>query len=71
MPATPIVLLTTCTDPHITKEALTAGLDAFIDKSEGARTLIDSIQQLLASEVPPFGHSSIILLARMATGLVA
>ena len=53
IPATPIVMFTTFTNPCIKEAALAAGVQAVIDKSEGATTLIRSIQQLLTSELPP------------------
>jgi DNA-binding NarL/FixJ family response regulator len=53
LPATPIVMLTTFTDDHIKAAALAAGVQAVVNKSEGATTLIGSIQQLLVSELPP------------------
>jgi DNA-binding NarL/FixJ family response regulator len=53
MPATPIVMFTTFTNPFIKEAALAAGVQAVVDKSEGATTLIRSIQQLLTSELPP------------------
>ncbi len=52
MPATPILMFTTFANPHLKKEAETAGVDAFIDKSEGAMTLVKSIQRLLTSKLP-------------------
>jgi len=53
MPATPIVMFTTFTDPYIKEAALAAGVRAVIDKSEDATTLIRSIQELLTPELPP------------------
>ena len=53
MPATPIVMFTTFTNPFIKEAALAAGVEDVIDKSEGATTLIRSIQQLLMRELPP------------------
>jgi NarL family two-component system response regulator LiaR len=53
MPATPIVMFTTFTNPFVKEAALGAGVQAVIDKSEGATTLIRSIQQLLMRELPP------------------
>lgn len=58
MPATPIVMFTTFTDPQFKAAAFAAGLDAFIEKSEGATTLMGSIQQLLAPEVSPRSDSA-------------
>jgi DNA-binding NarL/FixJ family response regulator len=52
MPATPIVMFTTFTNPFIKEAALAAGVQAVIDKSEGAKTLLRSIQQLLMRELP-------------------
>jgi two-component system, NarL family, response regulator LiaR len=51
MPATPIVMFTSFTDPYIKATALAAGLDALIDKAEGATALLNSIQGLLVSEI--------------------
>jgi DNA-binding NarL/FixJ family response regulator len=53
VPATPLVMFTTFTDPYLTKDALAAGVDAVIPKSEGATTLIRSIQTLLVTKSPP------------------
>ena len=52
LPATPLVMFTTFADPFLSKEALTAGVDALVPKAEGATTLIQSIRAL-ASNVPP------------------
>jgi DNA-binding NarL/FixJ family response regulator len=52
LPATPLVMFTTFADPFLSKEALTAGVDALVPKSEGATTLIQSIKAL-ASDLPP------------------
>jgi hypothetical protein len=54
LPKTPIVIFTTFTDPHIKAAALAVGVQAVVDKSEGA-TLIGNIQQLFAAELPPPG----------------
>lgn len=51
MPTTPLVIFTTFADSYLTKEALTAGVDAVVPKSDGATTLIRNIQTLLV--VPP------------------
>lgn len=53
LPSIPIVMFTTFTDSFLTKEALTAGVDAVIPKIEGAATLIHSIKRLMESELPP------------------
>jgi DNA-binding NarL/FixJ family response regulator len=52
LPATPLVMFTTFADAFLSKEALAAGVDALVPKSEGANTLIQSIKAL-ASNVPP------------------
>ena len=52
LPSTPLVMFTTFTDAFLCKEALAAGVDALIPKSEGAEPLIQSIKAL-ASSVPP------------------
>jgi DNA-binding NarL/FixJ family response regulator len=48
MPAVPIVMFTSFSDPCIKKTAMAAGLDAFVDKSESPETLLNCIDQLLA-----------------------
>ena len=53
VPATPLVMFTTFTDPYLTKDALAAGVDAVVPKSEGATTLVRSIQTLLVTRFPP------------------
>jgi DNA-binding NarL/FixJ family response regulator len=53
LPSIPIVMFTTFTDSFLTKEALSAGVDAVIPKIEGATTLIHSIKRLIVSELPP------------------
>jgi two-component system, chemotaxis family, chemotaxis protein CheY len=53
MPATPLVMFTTFADTFLAKEALTAGVDVLVPKSEGATTLIRHIQTLLVTELPP------------------
>ena len=52
VPATPIVMFTAFTNPCFRKAAFAAGLDAFVDKSEGTTSLVRSIQRLLSSELP-------------------
>jgi DNA-binding NarL/FixJ family response regulator len=52
IPATPVVMFTAFTNPSFKKAAFAAGLDAFVDKSEGATSLVRSIQRLLSSELP-------------------
>ncbi len=52
IPATPVVMFTAFTNPSFKKAAFGAGLDAFVDKSEGATSLVRSIQRLLSSELP-------------------
>jgi len=53
VPATQIVMFTAFTNPCFRKAALAAGLDAFVDKSEGTTSLVRSMQRLLSSEMPP------------------
>jgi DNA-binding NarL/FixJ family response regulator len=53
MPAIPVVMFTTFTDPHIKAAALAAGLDAVVAKTEGPTALISSIQQLLMTHNLP------------------
>jgi DNA-binding NarL/FixJ family response regulator len=50
MPAVPILMFTTFSDPHIKKTAMAAGLDAFVDKSESPEKLLGCIEQLLATK---------------------
>jgi DNA-binding NarL/FixJ family response regulator len=52
VPATQIVMFTAFTNPSFRKAALAAGLDAFVGKSEGATSLVRSMQRLLSSELP-------------------
>jgi DNA-binding NarL/FixJ family response regulator len=52
VPATQIVMFTAFTTPSFRKAALAAGLDAFVGKSEGATSLVRSMQRLLSSELP-------------------
>jgi DNA-binding NarL/FixJ family response regulator len=52
IPATPVVMFTAFTNPSFKKAAFAAGLDAFVGKSEGATSLVRSIQRLLSSELP-------------------
>ena len=47
MPAVPIVMFTSFSDPSIKKTAMAAGLDAFVGKSESPETLLSCIEQLL------------------------
>jgi DNA-binding NarL/FixJ family response regulator len=58
MPAIPLLMFTTFTDPYLKKEALAAGVNAVIAKSEGAITLISSIQALFMPDVPPRSESA-------------
>jgi len=51
LPAIPIVMFTSFADPHIKHAALAAGIHDLIDKSEGATTLIRSIQELFGSDL--------------------
>ena len=53
LPATPIVMFTTFTEPHIQAAAVAAGVHTVVSKSEGATTLVRSIQTLLVEEMPP------------------
>jgi len=52
LPAMPLVMFTTFADPFLSKEAVSAGVDALVPKSEGATTLIQSIKGL-AGQCPP------------------
>jgi DNA-binding NarL/FixJ family response regulator len=51
MPAVPIVMFTSFSDPCIKKMAMAAGLDAFVDKSESPETLLECIEQLLVPKL--------------------
>jgi DNA-binding NarL/FixJ family response regulator len=51
VPATQIVMFTAFTNPCFRKAALAAGLDAFVEKSEGTTSLLRSIQRLLSSRI--------------------
>jgi DNA-binding NarL/FixJ family response regulator len=53
MPATLLVMFTTFADTFLAKEALNAGVDVLVPKSEGATALIRHIQTLLVTELPP------------------
>jgi DNA-binding NarL/FixJ family response regulator len=53
MLATPLLMFTTFATPYLGKEAMDAGVNAVIDKSEGASTLIQRIEQLFMQESPP------------------
>ena len=44
-------MFTTFADPYLEKEALTAGVHAVIDKSEGAVALLSCIRQLFLSGI--------------------
>jgi DNA-binding NarL/FixJ family response regulator len=48
LPSIPVVMFTTLADPLLQNEALDAGVDAVVSKSEGALTLVSSIKQLCA-----------------------
>jgi CheY-like chemotaxis protein len=47
MPAVPIVMFTSFSDPCIKRTAMDVGLDAFVDKSEFPETLLSCIERLL------------------------
>ena len=53
MPAVPIVMYTTFADPHIKNVALDAGVRDLIDKSESTSALMETIERLVAAELPP------------------
>ena len=53
MPAVPIVMYTTFADPHIRNVALDAGARDLIDKSESTSALMQTIERLVAAELPP------------------
>ena len=48
-PTTPLLMFTTFTDPYLKKEALTAGVHAVIEKSQGTTTLVSCIQEVFVS----------------------
>jgi DNA-binding NarL/FixJ family response regulator len=52
MPTLPILMFTTFTDVHLKEAALTAGVHAVIDKTEGSTTLMESIHKLFVAESP-------------------
>jgi len=52
LPATPLVMFTTFADDFLSKEAVAAGVDALVPKSEGAKTLIQSIKALASNASP-------------------
>jgi DNA-binding NarL/FixJ family response regulator len=54
VPTTQIVMFTAFTNPSFRKAAFIAGLDAFVDKSEGLTSLVRNIQRLLSSELPTY-----------------
>ena len=49
MPATPLMMFTTYTDSHLTREALAVGVTAIAAKSDGAKALVSDIRQLFAA----------------------
>lgn len=53
MPTTPILMFTTFAEKHLKEAALTAGVHAVIDKTEGGTTLIERIHGLFVAECPP------------------
>ncbi len=54
MPATPLLMFTTYTDSHLTREALAVGVDAVAAKSDGAEALVSDIRQLFSASVEPW-----------------
>jgi DNA-binding NarL/FixJ family response regulator len=52
VPVTQIVMFTAFTNPCFRKAAFAAGLDAFVEKSEGVTSLVKSIHRVLSSELP-------------------
>jgi DNA-binding NarL/FixJ family response regulator len=58
MPAVQIVMFTTFSDPCIKKTAMAVGLDAFVDKSESAETLLRCIEQLFVTRSLPRSDSA-------------
>jgi DNA-binding NarL/FixJ family response regulator len=48
MPDIPLVMFTTFVETYLTQEALTAGVDALVPKTEDATTLIESIKGLVS-----------------------
>jgi DNA-binding NarL/FixJ family response regulator len=49
MPDIPLVMFTTFVETYLTQEALTAGVDALVPKTEDATTLIESIKGLVSN----------------------
>jgi DNA-binding NarL/FixJ family response regulator len=54
MPATPLLMFTTYTDSHLTREALAVGVDAVAAKSDGAEALVSDIRQLFTASIEPW-----------------
>jgi DNA-binding NarL/FixJ family response regulator len=50
MPAVPLLMFTTYRNPYLSKEALSAGIHAVVDKSEGSTALVSTIQQLIRAD---------------------
>jgi DNA-binding NarL/FixJ family response regulator len=46
MPAIPLLMFTTYTNSHLTREALAVGVEAVAAKSDGAESLLRDIRQL-------------------------
>jgi DNA-binding NarL/FixJ family response regulator len=59
MPQVPIVMYTIFADSHMKNLALEAGVHDLVDKSENPFTLVRSIRNLLASEMPPFSANTV------------
>jgi len=59
MPATPLLMFTTYTDAHLTREALAVGVDAVAAKSDGAEALVSDIRQLFTASIEPWKSSDL------------
>jgi NarL family two-component system response regulator LiaR len=59
MPQVPIVRYTTFADSPMKNLALEAGVHDLIDKCENSFTLVRSIRNLLASEMPPYSANTV------------
>ena len=59
MPATPLLMFTTYTDSHLTREALAVGVDAVAAKSDGAEALVSDIRQLFTASIEPWKSSDL------------
>lgn len=59
MPDTPLLMVTTYTNSHLTREALAVGVAAVAAKSDGATALVTDIQHLFRASVEPWISSDL------------